>query len=167
MSLLSIYRLDESVEFPKYGSEFAACFDLKAFLKEGSSVKYFNSQNLKQEAKVIEGKVALYPGDRMLIPTGIIFDLTEEQSLRIHPRSGLALKNGVIVANCEGVVDADYVEETFVMLANVSERVFIIDNGMRVAQAEVIEHEPTVIGEVKDRPEQKTQRTGGFGSTGV
>lgn len=167
MSLLTIYRLDEDVDFPEYGSEFAACFDLKAFLKDGTSVKFYNTRNVKQETKVIDGKVTLYSGDRMLVPTGIVFDLTEDQSLRIHPRSGLALKNGITVANCEGVVDADYIHETFVMLANISDVPFVIGNGMRIAQAEVVKHTPFVIGEVKTAPEQKTERTGGFGSTGV
>jgi dUTP pyrophosphatase len=77
------------------------------------------------------------------------------------------LKKGVIIANCEGVVDADYVQQTYVMLQNTSDQVFEVRDGDRIAQAEVVPLQQYIF-EVSDRePENKTSRTGGLGSTGV
>ncbi|OUV90828.1 MAG: hypothetical protein CBD03_05550 [Rhizobiales bacterium TMED143] len=88
--------------------------------------------------------------------------------MRIHPRSGLAFKNGITLANSEGVVDSDYVQQTYVMLYNMSDKAFIVEDGDRIAQAEVLEsYSKFVFEEVFDEPETKTSRTGGFGSTGV
>ena len=104
----------------------------------------------------------------MLVPTGLIFDLHPNESMRIHPRSGLSLKHGITVANCEGIVDADYVQQTYVLLYNISSETFLIDDGMRIAQAELIDiFEAMEIREISIRPEQKTSRNGGFGSTGT
>ena len=104
----------------------------------------------------------------MTVPTGLIFDLDENQSLRIHPRSGLAWKQGVTVANCEGIVDADYVEQSYVMLANLSRNPIEIRDGMRIAQAEVVVNPKKLkFKVVANKPVQKTDRDGGFGSTGV
>ena len=100
--------------------------------------------------------------------THIVFDLDDIQSMRIHPRSGLAWKKGITLANCEGVVDADYVQQTYVMLYNLSDEIFTVSDGDRIAQGEVLEtYSKFVFEEVFDEPETKTSRTGGFGSTGV
>ena len=101
------------------------------------------------------------------MPTGLVFDLDPNTSLRIHPRSGLALKNGIIVANCEGVVDADYVQQTYVMLYNISGAPFIVTDGDRIAQGEVVPLNQTPIVLADREPGNKTSRSGGFGSTGV
>src|SRR6056300_510455 len=103
---LSCYKLFEEAHLPEYGSDWAACFDLKASLREGDEITVYNQSNVKSKRKVVGGKVTIYHRDRVLVPTGLIFDLDETQSLRIHPRSGLSLKNGITVANCEGIVDA-------------------------------------------------------------
>jgi dUTP pyrophosphatase len=90
------------------------------------------------------------------------------QSLRIHPRSGLAWKTGITLLNCEGVVDADYVDPTFVMLYNISDVQFKITDGDRIAQAEIITASPRMNFDViSEKPVIKTDRKGGFGSTGV
>ena len=123
--------------------------------------------NGKSQRQVDEYKgVNLYHDERMLVPTGLVFDLNADQSLRIHPRSGIALNNGVTVFNCEGIVDADYVQQTYVMLWNNSGEVFRISDGMRIAQGEIVKNNQVVF-ELSDRePEPKTDRVGGFGSTG-
>ena len=103
-----------------------------------------------------------------LFDKSLVFDLDDCQSVRIHPRSGLAWKKGITLANCEGVVDADYINQTYVMLLNTSSEVFEINDGDRIAQAEVIESYDRINFVVVDvEPEPKTDRTGGFGSTGV
>lgn len=165
---VKIYKLFPEAHMPELGTEWAACFDLKASLRDSDEITVFNATNTKSKRKYANGSIFIYSGERALIPTGLVFDLDENQSMRIHPRSGLAFKNGITLANSEGVVDSDYVQQTYVMLYNMSDKVFIVEDGDRIAQAEVLEsYSKFVFEEVFDEPETKTSRTGGFGSTGV
>ena len=173
---LKIYKLFDEAHLPVYGTEWSACFDLCASIRPQDEVTIVGASNITTTRKLSSPGwaedttpyIPLHRGERCLVPTGLIFDLDEGQSLRIHPRSGLAWKQGVTVANCEGIVDADYVEQSYVMLANLSRNPVEIRDGMRIAQAEVV----TVPKKLKfkivqNRPTQKTDRDGGFGSTGV
>jgi dUTP pyrophosphatase len=103
----------------------------------------------------------------VLVPTGLIFDIPEGFSLRIHARSGLSLKEGLVLANSEAVIDSDYVDEVFVLLYNRSSVGRTIRIGERIAQAELVESVQYTIKETKKQPTVKTDRTGGMGSTGV
>ena len=166
---LKCYKTRETSHMPEYGSEHAACFDLKVSIQDGDTIVYWGPRN-KQSTRRVKSHtigIPLYAGERMLVPTGIIFDLNVQQSLRIHPRSGMVLKKGITIANCEGVVDADYVQETFVMLSNISDLTFDVVDGMRVAQAEIVMNYPVQFEVVTDIPLTKTDRDGGFGSTGT
>jgi len=115
----------------------------------------------------MNGTIAIAPGERMMVPTGLIFDIPEGYSVRIHPRSGISYKNGVVLANCEGVIDSDYVEEIYVLLHNTATVNFVITPGDRIAQAELVKMESYTIEETTERPAQKTDRAGGMGSTGI
>tara|TARA_B110000495_G_C22827862_1_gene483079 strand:+ start:42 stop:623 length:582 start_codon:yes stop_codon:yes gene_type:complete len=165
---LKCFKLFPEAHLPVLGSEWSACFDLKASFRSGDVIKYYDERNTSKTTKATSAPIALYGGCRMLVPTGLIFDLHPNESMRIHPRSGLSLKHGITVANCEGIVDADYVQQTYVLLYNISSETFLIDDGMRIAQAELIDiFEAMEIREISIRPEQKTSRNGGFGSTGT
>lgn len=170
---LKIYKLFPEAHLPTYGSEWAACFDLSASLREEDSLAVYGHNNTKTKRpmhELLNGKrgITIYSGERCLVPTGLVFDLDESQSLRIHARSGLAWKNGITIANCEGIIDADYTNQTFVMLYNISSDPFAILDGMRVAQGEVVDQKAQLEFTVVDvEPEPKTDREGGFGSTGV
>jgi dUTP pyrophosphatase len=167
---LYVWKLWDEAHLPVYGSEWAACFDLKASLRVDDIVTVYSTVagNEKVKRKVSkEEALIIYGGERVLVPTGLVFDLDPNTSLRIHPRSGLALKNGIIVANCEGVVDADYVQQTYVMLYNISGAPFIVTDGDRIAQGEVVPLNQTPIVLADREPGNKTSRSGGFGSTGV
>lgn len=165
---VKIYKLFPEAHMPELGTEWAACFDLKASMREGDIVTVITSTNKKRQVSCHEGSIDIYNNERVLVPTGLVFDLDDGQSMRIHPRSGLAWKKGITLANCEGVVDADYVQQTYVMLYNLSDEVFTISDGDRIAQGEVLEtYNKFVFEEVFDEPAPKTSRTGGFGSTGV
>ena len=166
---LKCYKTRETSHMPEYSSANAACFDLKASIQPGDVISYYSPRNVSKKSRLVKSHVplVLYSGDRMLIPTGIIFDLEEHQSLRIHSRSGLVLKQGIAVANSEGIVDADYVEETFVLLTNMTDGRFDITDGMRIAQAEIVINKQVHFSVTDIRPEPKTDRNGGFGSTGV
>lgn len=165
-STLYVWKLWEDANLPEYGSDLAACFDLKASLRDEDEITVYTKTNVKEKRKPYNRSIPLSSGERMLVPTGLVFDLAENESLRIHPRSGLSLKNGIVIANCEGVVDADYVHQTFVMMHNISTETFEVTNGMRIAQAEVTQVNQVEIELSDVEPEAKTNRNGGFGSTG-
>ena len=169
-SELKIFKLFPEAHMPIYGTEWSACFDLKASIRSTDTLTVYGQSNEKRKSVIDpnNGKgCILYSGERVLVPTGLVFDLTEDQSLRIHPRSGLAWKSGITVANCEGVVDADYVQQTYVMLQNISDQPFVIRDGDRIAQAEIVRNNRVWFVETTIEPKEKTDRTGGLGSTGV
>jgi dUTP pyrophosphatase len=112
-------------------------------------------------------EIYLYSGDRVAVPTGLILDIPEGYSVRLHPRSGLALKNGISMANCEGIIDSDYVDELKVIIVNNGGEPFVIKHGDRICQGELIKTLDYTIEQCYTKPVQKTDRNGGFGSTGV
>lgn len=164
---LRCFKVFPEAHLPEYGTDQAACFDLKASLQDSDTVTVYNAVNNKEKRTVENNSLMLYHGERMLVPTGCIFDLESNTSLRIHPRSGLSLKSGIVIANCEGIVDADYVEQTYVMLYNISDTPFKVNDADRIAQGEVVSYTRRNIVETTTRPVQKTDRDGGLGSTGV
>ena len=170
---IKIFKMFPEAHLPEFGTAWAACFDLKASLRIGDGITLYDEDNVKLQYTLMEedehpGAILLGPKERVLVPTGLIFDLRSDQSVRIHPRSGLALKQGITVMNCEGVVDADYVQQTFVMIWNTSNCPIVIKDGDRIAQAEVVNNptQPTFVV-VDEAPTAKTNRIGGFGSTGI
>ena len=102
-----------------------------------------------------------------MIPTGYILDIPEGYSVRLHPRSGLSLRHGIVLANCEAVIDSDYFDELFLLIQNNSEVSVNIHHGERLAQAELVKCEKYIIEETSVQPTQRTDRVGGLGSTGL
>lgn len=173
MPSLGVYCMHDDVEMPHLATEQSACFDMRAYLKEGSMITVFTSENVKVERKVkvyraeIGGAgIVLNPGERVLMPTGVIFDIPEGYSVRAHPRSGCSLKEALTLINGEGVIDSDYVEECYMPLVNHSDVRLFIKDGERCAQVEMIENLKYTVGPVETRPAQKTSRSGGFGHSG-
>lgn len=168
MNRLNIYKTHPSVRIPFFATSQSACFDL-AFNSGGKNTyKGYNKNNSEFERPFnSNGGMHIMPGDRILVPTGIIFDIPEGYSVRIHSRSGTSLKQGLVLTNAEGVIDADYIEETYILLMNISENGITINNGDRIAQAEMVKREEYVTMESTTRPYPKTTRVGGMGSTGV
>lgn len=164
---LNVFKLNDDVCLPVYSTERSACFDIFAYLKDGEAIKGRSVYNRDIRLIVIGGTLTLQAGDRMMIPTGLIFDIPEGYSIRIHPRSGLSLKSGLNLVNCEGVVDEDYVNPSFILLQNTSLSSVQITNGDRIAQGEIVAVNRADFVEVSEAPTQKTNRDGGFGSTGV
>ncbi|PHS22166.1 MAG: hypothetical protein COA84_13380 [Robiginitomaculum sp.] len=164
---LKIFKHRPYAQIPEYSTDLAACFDLRACLEEGSTLTYYTEENVKS-SRVIGGfqAVTLYSYERILIPTGLIFDLCPDQSMRIHNRSSIPWKHGVILCNAQGIIDADYTNETFIMLQNLSTDPFEICHGDRIAQAEIVETIQVSMAEITEAPTQKGNRTGGHGSTG-
>ena len=132
---------------PAYETAGAAGMDLIAAVEEGS-------------------RLELSPGARKLVPTGLIFQLPEGYEGQVRPRSGLALRHGVTVANAPGTVDSDYRGEVQVLLVNLGGENFTVTRGMRVAQFVVA---PVVMADLveTDVINETIRGAGGFGSTGT
>lgn len=114
----------------------------------------------------IEAPQVLKPMERKLIATGLYIALPEGYEAQIRPRSGLALKHGITVLNTPGTIDADYRGEIMVLLVNFSDKEFVINDGERIAQMVIAQHEQGQFVEVTQL--DKTDRgAGGYGHTGV
>lgn len=131
-------------ELPSYATEQAAGMDLRANITEAIELK---------------------PLQRMLIPTGLFIELPKGTEAQIRPRSGLAFKNGITVLNSPGTIDADYRGEVKVLLVNLSDTPFLINNGERIAQMIIAQHE-TASWNLVQSLEESERNAGGFGSTG-
>jgi len=130
---------------PEYATILSAGLDLKANLSES---------------------ILLKPLQRLLIPTGLFIELPAGFEAQIRPRSGLAFKHGLTVLNSPGTIDADYRGEIKVLLINLSETDFIVNNGERIAQMVIAKHEQ-IIWEPVIQLEKSNRGAGGFGSTGT
>ncbi|HNZ61726.1 MAG TPA: dUTP diphosphatase [Paludibacteraceae bacterium] len=129
---------------PKYATLLSAGMDLRANIDE---------------------PVVLKPLERKLIPTGLFIELPEGYEAQIRPRSGLAIKHGVTVLNSPGTIDADYRGEICIILINLSNEDFVINDGERICQMVIASHEHAEWVEVETLNE--TDRgNGGFGHTG-
>ncbi|HUW73035.1 MAG TPA: dUTP diphosphatase [Methyloceanibacter sp.] len=136
----------EGLALPAYQSAHAAGFDLVAAVPE-------------------DGTLMLDPSDRVLVPTGLVFELPDGYEAQVRPRSGLALKHGVTVLNSPGTIDADYRGEVKVLLVNLGSERFLIQRGDRIAQAVIA---PVTRIEIiaADALNDTGRGEGGFGSTG-
>ena len=129
---------------PEYATALSAGLDLKANITE---------------------PVTLKPLERVLVPTGLFIALPEGTEAQVRPRSGLAAKHGITVLNSPGTIDADYRGEIKVILVNLSNELFVINPGERIAQMVVARFERAQWVEVQEL--DSTERgEGGFGSTG-
>jgi len=114
----------------------------------------------------VEKPIVLKPLERVLVKTGLFFEIPEGYEAQVRPRSGLALKKGITVLNAPGTIDADYRGEVGVILINLSQEDFTIEDGERIAQVVFAQVEQAAWINVETLTE--TERgEGGFGSTGV
>lgn len=114
----------------------------------------------------IEEPIVLQPLGRAIVKTGLFIELPIGYEAQVRPRSGLAAKKGVTVLNSPGTIDADYRGEIGVILVNLSNEPFTVENGERIAQLVIAKHERAEWLEVEVLTET-TRGEGGFGSTGV
>ena len=128
--------------------------------------KTLGSAGMDLRAYLSEGYIILQPGQRVSIPTGLHIELPQGYEAQVRSRSGLSIKNGVIVLNAPGTVDSDYRGEICVILMNTGDEEFIIHNGDRIAQLVIA---PVVQVEIEpvDTLDETERGEGGFGHTGV
>ncbi len=114
----------------------------------------------------VDESIVMQPMERRLIPTGLYIALPPGYEAQVRPRSGLALKHGITVLNTPGTIDADYRGELGVLLINLSQEPFTVNDGERIAQMVIARHEQAELVEVEALDE--TERgAGGYGHTGV
>lgn len=128
---------------------------------------YATSQSAGMDLRAnLDAPITLHPMERRLIPTGLHIALPEGYEAQVRPRSGLALKHGLTVLNTPGTIDADYRGEIGVVLINLSQENFVINDGERIAQMVIARHEQGDFVVVEELDE--TERgEGGYGHTGV
>ena len=114
----------------------------------------------------IDAPITLAPGERKLIPTGIYIALPVGYEAQVRPRSGLALKHGIGLANMLGTVDADFRGEIGVILINLGQEDFVVNDGERIAQMVIAKHE-TAEWDVVEELDETERGEGGYGHTGV
>ncbi len=180
--MLQYFKMHDDVVEPEHATEGSACFDISTYLgpttyagNPPNSVTVYTMDNKKElrDVKTWAGpnssfytSASLYPGERMLVPTGLIFKIPEGYSLRLHTRSSVSLKHGLVMANSEGIIDSDYYHQTFIMLYNSSADEVRIKHKERIAQGELVKTLDYSLKETTILPERTTERVGGFGSTG-
>ena len=145
METISVKIINQSKHpLPSYQTEHSAGMDLRANL---------------------ETSLTLQPLQRVLVPTGLFMELPEGYEAQIRPRSGLAFKHGLTVLNSPGTIDADYRGEIKVLLINLSDTPFIVENGERIAQMIVAPYQQ-VRWQLAEELTDTTRGAGGYGSTG-
>tara|TARA_B100000963_G_scaffold304917_1_gene278936 strand:- start:1756 stop:2196 length:441 start_codon:yes stop_codon:yes gene_type:complete len=145
MTEILIKRLSKEVALPKYETDGSSGLDLAAFTDKNIEIK---------------------PGKSVIIPTGLAVAIPKNFEIQIRPRSGLAAKNQISVLNTPGTIDADYRGELKVILINLSDKSFIVEKGLRIAQMVLCPIVKATLKEVESL--ENTERgSSGFGSTGV
>jgi len=129
---------------PSYETTHSAGMDLRAHLNE---------------------MITLAPMQRALVPTGLFIELPDKHEAQIRPRSGLAAKHGITVLNAPGTIDADYRGEIKVILINLSDKDFVVNDGDRIAQMVIATHERITWVETETL-QDSLRGAGGFGHTG-
>ena len=145
MTEILIKRLSKNIPLPKYETDGSSGMDLAA--------------NIDQEIEINPGKSAI-------IPTGLAVSIPKNFEIQIRPRSGLAAKNQLSVLNTPGTIDSDYRGELKVILINLGDKTFKVENGSRVAQMVLCPIIKASLKEVETLEETK-RGIGGFGSTGT
>ena len=166
---LKYFKKHPDVPAPVYSTNDAACFDIHLCTYGVMSITG-HDENGKQFSRLLsnDGGIIVCPRERVLAPTGIIFDIPKEWSIRLHPRSGMSLKDGLTLANAQGIIDSDYVLETFVMLTNTSAKNIAVPNLSRICQGELVRINRAIFEITTEAPSRDdTNRKGGFGSTGT
>ena len=145
--IIDVVRLPHAADLPlpSYATEGAAGMDLLA---------------------AVMSPITIPPGGRMLVPTGLRIAIPRGHELQVRPRSGLALKNGIVLPNSPGTIDEDYRGELGVIVMNAGDAPFTVERGMRIAQAVIAPVLRAAWREVAELPDT-ARGTGGFGSTGT
>ena len=145
MVKILVKKFDKKIKLPSYETLGSSGMDLLAYIKRN---------------------IIIYPGKVKIIPTGIALVIPKNFEIQIRPRSGLAIKKNISVLNTPGTIDSDYRGDIGVILINLSNENFIIQNGDRIAQL-IVTCYSQILWDEQDQLDETSRGQGGFGSTGV
>lgn len=153
---MNVFRLNERAEIPTINPEMPGQFDIKSCFDVNSRILYHNSVNKESyvPARVINNKlcVQIYPSQRAVIPTGLIFDVPEGHILRLMSTTNVSLKKGLVIVDGTGIINPNDSGEAFVTLHNISDTPAVIEDGERIALG-ILEHVLVYdITETNERP---------------
>lgn len=158
---------------PTQATSGSACYDVYYAPEKDDSLEgykpvigYSDKNSKFERVPGKDGSVVFAPYDRILVPTGLFFDIPEDYSIRAYNRSSMAYKRGFIVANSVGIIDSDYVNELYMLLYNATGLTQGIELGERIGQIEIVQNEFIEWVPLKKPLDKKGNRTGGLGSTG-
>lgn len=153
---MKVFRLNERVDRPRFSNREDPIFKLKAFLEPGSKVRVLNSLNKETFAvtKTVNGKtiVQVYPQQRVLIPTGLVFDVPLGSVVKVYADETASFKKGIVLVNGIDLIKHGNNDETFVMIYNISDAVTTIEDGESIAQAMLEKIIPYDITEIMQIP---------------
>lgn len=150
--------VDKRAQLPQYQHEGDACADLRVLVDLGVNKATWTGKDKRN-------RVYIEPGETVILDTGIVFQFPKGYGMMVYARSGLAIKHGIVLANQVGVIDSKYTETTKVAVQNLSKTGFVIADGDRVAQFQIVPYPNMVFEEVAHI--DKTDRGEGLGSSGV
>lgn len=169
LPVVGLVKLYEDAKCPERMTQLSACYDVFCYLnpKEKIYIKMFDAYDNEYKIPLNDDKFMISPFCRALIPTGCKFKIPSGYSIRLHPRSGKAFKEGITLANCEGVIDADYPEQTFILLINQTFLPKTIKHHERLCQLELVPVVEFQFFNLSEDFGQITDRVSGVGSTGA
>ncbi len=165
--LVGFVRVYPGAMKPERMTQKSACYDVFCFITpEVGTIKMYDVYDNEYKVPVTENQFVIPPFARALIPTGCKFRIPDGYSIRLHPRSGNALKRYLTLPNCEGIIDSDYPEQTYALIAN---NTFVPKPILHLERVCQMELTPVVEFQLIDEEDfgQITDRVSGLGSTGA
>jgi len=158
---LYVEQLTEASKLPTRATDHSACYDVYADLDDRTVMMFKVGKRTQQS----NGYLEIYPGDRVIVPTGLKMCCDPGWKIELAPRSGNAIKKGLTLINCTGIIDADYRDEVGILLVNTGLEIVTVRDGERLAQLslERVNYFDMVVGTL---PETNSNRNGGMGHTG-
>ena len=162
MQNLYLERVTNSARVPTKATDFSACHDIYADLNNRKIILFPSNGNSKRV--LVKSIYNILPSERVMIPTGFKMCCDPGWKIELAPRSGNAIKLGMSLINCTGIVDADYRDEAMILIVNHSNQPVKVTDGMRIAQLslEKVTDVNIVLGPL---PKIDSNRSGGMGST--
>ena len=134
---IGVHKIVERAMLPVRATGYSACYDVSACLHH-EIIKVNGKPATKPKLYENGTQITIFAGDRVLVPTGLIFTMPPSYKIAVYPRSGMAFNEGITVVNSPGTIDADYNRELFILLVNLSPNAFVLKDGMRIAQIEIV-----------------------------
>lgn len=157
---------NSGLDLPTYATEGSACIDLRATFHNKKKEDFKGQEfdvNCDKDGKIVQ--IRVHAGGRVLIPTGLFFELPPDYMFEVRPRSGLALNYGITVANSPGTLDEDYRGELGIIVINHGDSFHPINHGDKIAQGRLVKVSKLEFMSVAQLSDT-TRGSGGFGSTG-